>query len=77
MIDFRGLASRVRRENLRYSTDIFWPGQLVVSGCDLNTSYLMDHATASFPLQVIFVIKLNLPCKTFLCSHGALNCGTW
>jgi len=51
MMDFSGLETRVRRENLRYSTDIFRPGQLVVSGCDLNTSFLMDHATASFPLQ--------------------------
>ena len=44
------MESRVRKENLRYSTDIFRPGQLVVSGCDLDTSFL-DHATASFPLQ--------------------------
>jgi len=50
MLDFSGLESRVRKENLRYSTDIFRPGQLVVSGCDLDTSFL-DHATASFPLQ--------------------------
>ena len=50
MLDFSGLESRVRKENLRYSTDIFRPGQLVVSGCDLDTSFL-HHATASFPLQ--------------------------
>ena len=53
MLDFSGLEGRVRRENLRYSTDIFRPGQLVVSGCELDTSFL-GHATASFPLQVLF-----------------------
>ena len=51
MIDFTGLENRVRKENLRYSTEIFRPGQLVVSGCGLETPFL-EHATASFPLQV-------------------------
>lgn len=50
MLDFSGLEGRIRRENLRYSTDIFRPGQLVVSGCQLNSSF-MGHASASFPLQ--------------------------
>ena len=50
MMDFSGLENRVRKENLRYSTDIFRPGQLMVSGCDLDTSVL-EQATASFPLQ--------------------------
>jgi len=50
MVDFSELENRVRRENLRYSTEIFRPGQLQVSGCSLD-KYLLAQATASFPLQ--------------------------
>merc|ERR1719351_3541 len=50
MVDFSGLENRVRRENLRYSTEIFRPGQLQVSGCSLD-KYFLEQASASFPLQ--------------------------
>lgn len=51
MFDFRGIENRIKTESLRYSTDIFSPGQVLVSGCHLDTSALATELTQHSALQ--------------------------
>jgi len=36
LFDFRGIESRIKKESLKYNNNIFSPGEVLVSGCDLD-----------------------------------------
>ena len=51
LLDFKGLEQRVSQENLKYKMDIFKPGQIQLSRCDLDQEKLRSNLDYMNPLQ--------------------------
>jgi len=50
-LDFTALTERVENENLKYRMDIFQPGDITLSSCDLKSDKLMGQLELMSPLQ--------------------------
>ena len=50
-LDLSKMTQRVYKENLKYKMDIFSPGDIMLSGCDLDTEMLEANLDFMSPLQ--------------------------